>query len=168
MDDRPVAVLDDDIQFIRMVERMLRTQRIAIQPVTTPDLDDAVSVVAASDCRAALVDIYIYGSAAGFSLIERLRREPATRGLPLIVSTGAYRDVARQIPFLQHHHCSVLPKPFTMDELFARLRESEDAGAALSAAAPESSSDLLSLVKERRPGPRFRLIPSARQANRVD
>jgi CheY-like chemotaxis protein len=159
-DCRPVAVLDDDVQFIRMVERMLRSRNIPVQPVTTPDLDDAVSVIAGSRCRAALIDIYVYGAAAGFPIIELLRQEPLTRGLPLVVSSGAYRDIARHIPFLQEHHCSVLPKPFTMDELFTRLWEGERATA--SRTTPEYSEELLELVKHHR-HQRFTLAPSTRR-----
>lgn len=116
-------MLDDDITFIRMVERILRTEDIDIQPVTTPDLDDAVRVVGMSGCRAALVDIYMYGEAAGFELIERLRADPATASLPLIVTSGAYREIARRVPFLQAHGCSILPKPFEVDALLSRVRQ---------------------------------------------
>jgi len=122
---RPVAVLDDDVQFIRMVERILKTDGLPIQPVTTPDLDEAVRVVAMTDCRAALVDIYMYGEAAGFELIERLRAQPVTAELPLIVTSGAYREIARRVPFLQHHGCSILPKPFEVDALLSQVRQAQ-------------------------------------------
>ena len=120
---RPVAVLDDDVQFIRMVERILGTEDIPVQPVTTPDLDEAVNVVAMTQCRAALVDIYIYGEVAGFELVERLRANAATADIPIIVTSGAYREIARHIPFLQQHHCSILPKPFEVDALLSRVSE---------------------------------------------
>src|SRR5688572_18712191 len=109
---RPIAVLDDDVQFIRMVERILKTEGTPIQPVTTPDLDEAVRVVAETDCQAALVDIYMYGEAAGFELVELLRSNAATADMPLIVTSGAYQEIARRVPFLQRHGCLVLPKPF--------------------------------------------------------
>jgi CheY-like chemotaxis protein len=117
----PIAVLDDDVQFIRMIERVLGAEDIPVQPITTPDLHDAVRVVESTNCRAALVDIYIYGEAAGFELIELLRANPPTSGIPLIVTSGAYRELARRTPFLQHHGCSVLPKPFEVDALLARV-----------------------------------------------
>ena len=126
---RPVAVLDDDVQFIRMVERILGTEDIPVQPVTTPDLDEAVNVVAMTHCRAALVDIYIYGEIAGFELVERLRGNLATAELPIIVTSGAYREIARHVPFLQQHHCSILPKPFDVDALLSRLAEGASAAA---------------------------------------
>jgi ActR/RegA family two-component response regulator len=132
-------VLDDDVQFIRMVERILKTEDMTIQPVTTPDLDEAVRVVAVTGCRAALVDIYMYGEAAGFELIERLREQRATADLPLIVTSGAYREIARRVPFLQQHHCSVLPKPFEVDALLSHLKQSRADGAPVAFSGDEES-----------------------------
>jgi len=122
---RPVAVMDDDVKFIRMVERILSVQGVPIQPVTTPDFDEAVKVVRVTNCRAALIDIYMYGEAAGFQVVERLRNDPATSHLPLVVTSGAYREIARNVPFLKHYHCSILPKPFDADALVARLNLDE-------------------------------------------
>jgi CheY-like chemotaxis protein len=123
---KPIAVLDDDVQFIRMVERIMKSEDTPIQPVTTPDLDEAVRVVAQTACKAALVDIFMYGEAAGFEIIERLRANAETAELPLIVTSGAYQEIARRVPFLQQHHCLVLPKPFEIDALLTRLREASD------------------------------------------
>jgi len=124
----PVAVLDDDVRFIRMVERILKMESIPMQPVTTPDLGEAVQVVAMAHCRAALVDIYMYGDAAGFELIERLRANAETAALPLIVTSGAYRELARRVPFLQRHRCGVLPKPFEVDALLRSIAAVNAAG----------------------------------------
>ncbi|HXK33186.1 MAG TPA: response regulator [Dehalococcoidia bacterium] len=112
-----VAVLDDDLRFLRMVERMLQGHGLRMQPVTTPDPDDAVRVVEQSDASAALIDIYMYGEAAGFSVIDRLRANPATAGIPIIVTSAARREIARNREFLRAARCAVLQKPFGMDDL---------------------------------------------------
>jgi CheY-like chemotaxis protein len=130
-----VAVLDDDVRFIRMVERMLNHAGIGMQPVTTPDLDDAAGVVASAGCSAALVDVYMYGAAFGFSLIERLRGQPATRDLPIIVTSGAHREIGRRVRFLLDNDCAVLLKPFTGEELLGHLRGAPRVDAAAGASA---------------------------------
>lgn len=121
VDPRPVAVIDDDIRFIRLIERILATEGVGIEPITTLDADEAVAIVAAKNCQAALVDVYMYGDALGFELIEELRRVPATESLPLIVTSGARREIGRKVAFLQEQRCSVLLKPFKPEELLARL-----------------------------------------------
>jgi CheY-like chemotaxis protein len=129
-------VLDDDVRFIRMVERILKSEDISIEPVTTPDLDEAVRVVSMAGCRAALVDIYLYGEAAGFDLIERLRAHPLTSELPLIVTSGAYREIARNLSFLEHFNCAVLPKPFEVEALLHQLDGVATAAVALQLSDP--------------------------------
>lgn len=140
-----VAVLDDDIQFIRLVERILRANKIAMLPVTTLDIDEAVRVVRQSGCQAAVVDVYMYGSAVGFTLVERLRSDPKTARMPIVVASGARREVGRHVGFLQEHGCSVLLKPFDMDELIPRLRGVDP----LAAVPPEETQHRFSLALHR-------------------
>ena len=118
-----IAVLDDDIKFIRLVERVLHGLQIDIQPVTTPDLDEAVRVVRTTGCRAALVDLYMYGDPCGFRVVEKLRDDPETSNLPLILTSGAHREIGRRVGFLVEHHCSVLLKPFSVEDLLDRIGE---------------------------------------------
>jgi DNA-binding response OmpR family regulator len=120
--NRSVAVLDDDVRFIRMVERVLNMEDIGVQPITTIDLDEAERVVAETGCFAALVDIMMYDNASGFDLVERLRRNPATQAMPLIITSGAKRELARRVDFLREHHCAVLLKPFAPEQLVAQVR----------------------------------------------
>lgn len=116
-----VAVLDDDIRFIRMVERVLAEHQIGVFGVTTLDLDEATRVIRESGCGIALVDVFMYGSAAGFDVIERLRQNSETSGLRVIVTSGARRELGKRVGFLQQHDCDVLVKPFEPDELIARV-----------------------------------------------
>ncbi len=122
-DSRPVAVIDDDIRFIRLIERVLGLEGIAIKPITTLDVEEAVRIIAESRCQAAMIDVYMYGDALGFTLIERLRASAKTARLPLIVSSGARREIGHKVSFLQQHACGVLLKPFEPSELLIKLRE---------------------------------------------
>jgi two-component system response regulator MprA len=116
-----VAVLDDDIRFIRRVERVLNQEDVGVCAVTTMDLDEAVRVIGGSECNMVLVDIFMYGSAAGFDLIERLRSAEATARLPIIVTSGARREIGKRVTFLQENNCDVLLKPFAPQDLVARV-----------------------------------------------
>jgi two-component system cell cycle response regulator len=116
-----VGVLDDDVVFIRFVERALSTVGIDVQPVTTFDLGEAVSVIAATSCDAVFVDIFMYEGVHGFACIERLRAEATTRHLPIVVTTGAHDLVAQRAQFLARHSCRVLLKPFSVDALLSTV-----------------------------------------------
>lgn len=116
-DNRPVVVFDDDMQFLRMVERALKSHGLRAEFVTTPGLVDAADVVSAINPRLVIVDVFMYGDAAGFSFIEVLRSRAENRDLPIVVSSGAHSELARHREFLRQHRCSVLPKPFGVDDL---------------------------------------------------
>ncbi len=121
---RRVAVIDDDIRFIRLVERILRSEDVEVEPITTLDVDEAIRVLSNSRCDAAIIDVYMYGSQTGFTLVERLRNDPATADLPIIVASGARREIGRKFEFLQQYRCGVLLKPFEIDELLTKLKTS--------------------------------------------
>ena len=125
-----VAVLDDDVRFIRMVERVLDAEGIDIQPITTIDLEEAERVVAQGPCSMALIDIMMYGQAAGFELVERLRKNPATQSMPIVVTSGAKRELGRHVDFLRDNGCAVLLKPFCPDDLLAQIHAADAPDAA--------------------------------------
>ncbi len=116
-----VAVIDDDIRFIRLVERILRTEGVEISPITTLDLDEVVRVVTETGCQTALVDVFMYGEASGFELVRRLREHEATCRMSIVVTSGARREIGHHVAFLQQHKCSILLKPFELDDLLVKL-----------------------------------------------
>ena len=120
---RKVAVLDDDLAYIRLVERILARIRDVRQPITTLDPLEAVAVIDATGCTEALVDVYMYGDAMGFTLVRRIRDTPATSRLPIVVASGAHREVVRRADVLDGLRCSVLLKPFEPNDLTAKLDE---------------------------------------------
>lgn len=114
---RCVVVFDDDVRFIRLVERVLACEGIRVEPITTDDLDDGLKIVEAQRPLAILVDIFMYDAARGFDFIERLRAHPATRSIPIIVASGADRELRRSAAWLDELGCDILPKPFPADKL---------------------------------------------------
>ena len=120
---RKVAVLDDDLAYIRLVERILCASGAAVEPITTLDPAEAVAVIEATGCTDALVDVYMYGEALGFTLVRRIRETAATARMPIVVASGAHRQVARKAGLLEELGCPVLLKPFEPDDLTAKLDE---------------------------------------------
>ena len=119
---RRIAVCDDDIRFIRYVERALACADVAMTPVTTLDLDEAVRVLAGSGCDAALIDLCMYDDRhAGFRLVERIRACVVTASLPLYLATGDVREAMRYQELLQANRCTLLAKPFGPEELMSTI-----------------------------------------------
>jgi len=122
-----IAVIDDDVRFLRMVERMLGMRNMEVVPVTTPDIDEMVSVVGSEGCGAAVVDLYLYGEPMGFDIVYAMRHDYRTHNLPVVLSTGAMRDVIKSAGYLESMRCAVLAKPFEEGELVAKLRAARQA-----------------------------------------
>lgn len=116
-DDRPVVVFDDDVQFLRMVERVLEDRGLRVELVTTPVLANAADLITAMNPRLLMVDLFMYGDATGFSFVELLRSRPEHHDLPIVVTSGAHAALARRARFLREHRCQVLPKPFGAHDL---------------------------------------------------
>lgn len=117
-----VAVFDDDVRFIRFVERVLGLARVDAVPITTIDPLEAVRVAADSGCDAVLVDLRMYDDpVAGFGFVGALRDDPRTRNLPVCLVTGEVTELRRQRELIDRYGCSVLPKPFTPDDLLGVL-----------------------------------------------
>lgn len=119
---RRIALIDDDIMFIRMVERVLFGERTELVPITTLDICEAADIVAEGGFSLVLIDIMMYGHAAGFDLVQELRRREATATVPIVVTSGEHREIGRHVDFLRQHDCTVLRKPFEPEELVARVR----------------------------------------------
>jgi DNA-binding response OmpR family regulator len=117
-----IALIDDDILFIRMVERVLFGERTDVVPITTLDATEAVDIVATGDFSLAMIDVMMYGQAAGFDLVERLRARESTASMPILITSGAQREIGRRVDFLREHDCTVLLKPFEPEELVNRVR----------------------------------------------
>jgi CheY-like chemotaxis protein len=114
---RCVVVVDDDVRFIRFVERALGCEGIRVEPITTDCVDEGLKIVEALAPLAALVDIFMYDAARGYDFIERLRSAPATRPLPIIVASGNDRELRRRAAWFEELGCEALCKPFSADEL---------------------------------------------------
>jgi adenylate cyclase len=58
-----------------------------------------------------------------WSLLQMLRMDPATAAIPIVLCTGAVREVAALQPHLMDMGISVVIKPFNIDHLVDVIRE---------------------------------------------
>jgi CheY-like chemotaxis protein len=117
-----IAVCDDDLAFIRFVERLFSCAGATIVPVTTLDPAEAVRVIGDAGCDAALIDLRMYNDDhAGLTLVRLLRECPTTMDIPLEMVSGATRELKKHADYLHELRCAVLPKPVSAEDLLASL-----------------------------------------------
>jgi len=111
-----ILLVEDDAMIGDAVTAFLSQRNYGCDWVTS--LEDAKEAVLTVDYAAMLLDLNL-PDGCGLTLLDRLRRQSDT--LPVIVLT-ARNTVVERITGLDRGADDYLPKPFDLDELFARLR----------------------------------------------
>ncbi len=70
-----------------------------------------------------LLDLVLQGEGRGWDYLLAVRRDPATRHLPLLVCTAAVDELATRAADLAHLGVPVLPKPFDLEDFFSQIRQ---------------------------------------------
>lgn len=118
----PVATLllvDDDLTFLRSLERELKQRAPDLEVYTASDAVEALLLVGTARPQAVLLDAYMPGM-NGVEVCRRLREAPATRGLLVLAVTGSPSpELAAE--FLRAGAAACFAKPVDVAELLGRL-----------------------------------------------
>lgn len=119
MSGERILIVDDDEQVASYVQlsftlngykvEWIKDGRIAVQKVREM-LPDAI-----------ILDLKLPGT-NGFRICEQLRLEPQTKGIPIIVVSGSWKDAQDRIKSLEVGADDFLTKPFDAQELMARIK----------------------------------------------
>jgi EAL domain-containing protein (putative c-di-GMP-specific phosphodiesterase class I)/CheY-like chemotaxis protein len=113
-----VLVVDDDRAVRGLIAATLDgTGLVAVEAATG---EDALACLAERRFAAVVLDVGLPGM-SGIDVLTRIRSEPATETLPVLLVTGA-GDLDARVRGLQAGATDYVVKPFEPDELVARLR----------------------------------------------
>ena len=119
MATKTVLVADDEVHIVQVVAIKLRNNGYNV--VTALSGAEALSIIRDTPCDALITDYQMPGM-TGVELIEKLRSDPATAALPVIMLTARGFAVDHdQKESLSIAHC--LSKPFSPRELLTSLEE---------------------------------------------
>lgn len=113
-----VLVVDDDQRNVRLLEAVLWPQGFDV--VSAADGAMALAVVADRAVDAVLLDVMMPGI-DGFEVCRRLKAEPATAHIPVILVT-ALRERDDRLRGIAAGATDFVPKPIDADELVLRVR----------------------------------------------
>lgn len=120
-DRRPrVAVIDDDDEFVAMMEVLLEEEGMAF--VRSPVGPEAVDQLVAAHADLAVLDLHGVAAEGGIELLHRLRGHPRLVNLPILVCSGdieLLRDHAGDLAALPR--VASIEKPFRIDALIGTL-----------------------------------------------
>ncbi len=115
---KSIMVVEDDQPIIEMMELML--SRLGYEPRTNMDGSLALAEVQKSPPSLILLDVMMMPM-DGWEFLEKLRADPATRYLPVLLFT-AHPSVESKAAAMNDPNLGVLLKPVTLPELEKAIR----------------------------------------------
>jgi len=139
MPNTRIAVINDDTAFLDLMRDLLETDG-GYDAVICREWDNAHAFV--KDMRPALVilDIRIGGEERGWTILNLLTLDPATRPIPVIVCSAAIQSLHEHQDLLSKYGICALPKPFDIDVLLETVARMLPDQSVLRAHAPSSAT----------------------------
>jgi CheY-like chemotaxis protein len=114
-----ILVVDDDEALLQVYRDLFQDEgyRLAMRTYPAPDLAD----LRRDRPDAILLDLLFGQEIAGWRFLERLKTDPSTAAIPVVVATADHRLVEQHQRRLAAWRCGVVLKPFDIDELTAAV-----------------------------------------------
>ena len=116
-----IVLINDDTAFLDLMHDLLQSIE-GYEVLICKEGDQAHEFVKQSRPDLVLLDIRIGGEETGWTVLELLTLDPATRPVPVIVCSAAIRELQDHEPLLRRYGVAVLPKPFDLDALLEKVR----------------------------------------------
>jgi DNA-binding NtrC family response regulator len=113
-----ILVVDDDAEFLSFMEMLLTTEGFTVEVAST--LAEWEAKLHSTRPQVLICDLWL-ADAPHFALLDRLATIPNSDGIPIILCSGATRDLDAATARLAGRPVTVLPKPFDIDDVLACL-----------------------------------------------
>lgn len=113
-----ILVIDDNADLLQMV-RMLLEQRGGHEVILSAEGEDGIAKALANPPDLAIIDVMMPGM-TGYEVCKRLRKEPSTANIPIIILTARGQPVDREAALAAGAN-EYLAKPVTMAQLLERV-----------------------------------------------
>ena len=115
-----IAVINDDTAYLELMHELL--EEIEGYAVTIcKEADDAYEFVKETQPDLVILDIRVGHEENGWMILNLLTLDPATRPIPVIICSAAIASLHEHEDLLHKYDCDVLPKPFDLDALLAKV-----------------------------------------------
>lgn len=118
-----IAVVNDDTVFLHLMEELLRAEagcNVSTCFVGT----DGYKFVRDLQPNLVILDLVFGPSEEGWRTLDLLTLDPTTRHIPVIVCSAATQLLHKHPNWLHQFDVDVLPKPFDLDVLLQKVRDS--------------------------------------------
>ncbi len=112
-----ILVIDDSRTVVKILSRMLSQNEL--EPVGAGDAEEGLHLARQNPPDLIFLDIILPGM-NGFAALRRLRQDPATAGVPVIMISGDEQSMARMV-LDRLGSDDFMKKPFGRAEVFTRI-----------------------------------------------
>jgi CheY-like chemotaxis protein len=116
-----IALINDDEPFLALMEDLLQAIE-GYEVLICKEGDRAYAFVKQHRPDLVILDIRMGGEEIGWTILNLLTLDPATRPIPLLVCSAAVQSLQAHEPLLRRYGVAVLPKPFDLDALLEQVR----------------------------------------------
>jgi len=125
---RRIIVINADTDFLTLMSELLAEVE-GYEVLVCREGQRAYKFVKEHQPDLVVLDIRIEGQEIGWTILECLTLDPKTNPIPLIVCSAAIRELQDHQPMLDQYGIDVLPKPFDLDTLLAKVNRALGQGA---------------------------------------
>jgi CheY-like chemotaxis protein len=111
-----LAVINDDTVFLDLMHELLQDEE-GYEVLICREWDNAYQFVKDHRPDLVILDIRIGGEERGWTILNLLTLDPATRPTPVIVCSAAIQSLHEHQEWLDRFGVRALPKPFDLDTL---------------------------------------------------
>jgi CheY-like chemotaxis protein len=119
MANQTIVVTNHDPVYLQMIQDLL--EDVGYTQVVCIRAEEAYEVTQRMQPNVILLDIHVGNEAQGWGLLDKIRLSRATASTPVIICTTDPRIAQAKASWLSRQRCTILDKPFTIDDLLGVL-----------------------------------------------
>lgn len=121
MGNARVFVANDDKDLLDLMKELLEDEGYSVE--TLKSAGNAYKEIAEYLPDLLILDIMLDNEGSGWLVLEKVKLNPKTTHIPVIICSGAVNEVRNNSARLERMGCFVIEKPFNIDELMAAVAQ---------------------------------------------
>ncbi len=117
-----IMVIEADPAIGLLLDELLTDEGYTVH--VCPTAEEAVEWIEQEQPDGIIVDLWLRQRGDGWTILDRLRNDPATSHIPIIVCSGDTHTLQANEARLRSLRCEVVKKPFNLQDLLAKVQHS--------------------------------------------